>query len=86
MGSKDLKYQVVYRGDKLETIIPGQWVFFQRLKEYGGGYWFGKTYDDCFWFEIERPVSLAEGLDYLILITKVQATSHEFDANYSLFD
>ncbi|HCL5593486.1 hypothetical protein [Enterobacter cloacae] len=86
MGSKDFKYQIIYRGDMLETIIPGQWVFFQRLKEYGGGYWLGRTYHDCFWFELDRPVSLSDGLDYLMLLTKVEATSQEFDANYSLFN
>lgn len=86
MGSNDFKYQIVYRGDMLETIIPGQCVFFQRLKEYGGDYWLGRTYSDCFWFELDRPVSLSDGLDYLMPLTKVEATSHEFDANYSLFD
>ncbi|HHO9698589.1 TPA: hypothetical protein ACRZGO_001230 [Citrobacter braakii] len=86
MGSKDNKYQIVYRGQTLETIIPGQWVFFQRPKECGGGYWMGRTYDDCFWLESDYPVSLSDGLGYLIVITKVESTSHEFDANYSLFD
>lgn len=46
----------------------------------------GRTYDDFFWLELEYPVSLSDGLGYLIVITKVEATSHEFDANYSLFD
>lgn len=86
MGSKDSNYQIVYRGETLQTMIPGQWVFFQRPKECGGGYWLGKTYEDSFWFELERPVSLSDGLSYLIVCTKVEATSHEFDANYSLFD
>lgn len=86
MGSKDSNYQIVYRGEALQTMIPGQWVFFQRPIEYGGGFWLGKTYEDSFWIELERPVSLSDGLYYLNVCTRVEATSHEFDANYSLFD
>jgi len=52
MGGKDSNYQVVYRGETLEHYKPGGWVFFQRLKEYGGGYWLGRTYEDCFWLEL----------------------------------
>ncbi|XVV68688.1 hypothetical protein I5P60_04533 (plasmid) [Escherichia coli] len=37
MGSKNSKYVIVYRGEALKHLIPGQFVFFQREKEYGGG-------------------------------------------------
>lgn len=37
MGVKDSNYQIVYRGEVLDHLIPSQWVFFQRLKSYGGG-------------------------------------------------
>jgi hypothetical protein len=36
MGSKNSKYEIVYRGEALKHLIPGQFVFFQREKEYGG--------------------------------------------------
>lgn len=48
MGAPDMNYQVVYRGRQLERFVPGGWVMFQRPKECGGGYWLGRTYDDCF--------------------------------------
>lgn len=43
MGKKDSNYQIVYRGEGLKNFIPGGWVFFQRPKECGGGYWLGRT-------------------------------------------
>lgn len=85
MGVKDSKFQVVYRGEVLENLKPGGWVFFQRPKEYGGGYWLGRTYDDVFMIEYERPVSLNEGMRYLLLVDKLEATSNEFVTNLSLF-
>lgn len=86
MGIKDSNHQVVYRGQLLRHFVPGGWVFFQRPKEYGGGYWLGRTYNDCFWLELEFPVSLNEGLAFLVEINRVEQRSDEFDANYSLFD
>jgi len=85
MGGKDSKYQVVYRGEVLDHFKPGGWVFFQRPVECGGGYWLGRTYDDVFMIEYERPVSLNEGMIYLIRLTEVEAKSNDFDPNYSLF-
>ncbi|MFW0767236.1 hypothetical protein ACN0IV_15515 [Trabulsiella odontotermitis] len=86
MGTKDIGYQVVYRGQVLEHYFPGCWVFFQRPKECGGGYWLGRTYEDCFWLELEYPVSLYDGLGFLMEITRVEQRSDDFDENYSLFD
>lgn len=37
MGGKDSNYQIVYRGETLNNFVPGGYVFFQRLKKYGGG-------------------------------------------------
>ncbi|EPU0990948.1 ABC transporter ATP-binding protein [Cronobacter turicensis] len=51
MGKKDDDYQVVYRGEDLPRYVPGGLVFFQRLKECGGGYWLGRTCDGVFMFE-----------------------------------
>lgn len=45
MAGKDTNYQIVYRGDYLEYFHSGGWVFFQRPKEAGGGFWLGRTYD-----------------------------------------
>lgn len=85
MAGHDLNFQVVYRGETLEYYRPGGWVFFQRPKECDGGYWLGRTYDNVFMIEYERPVSLNEGMGYLDTLRKVEAKSNEFDANFSLF-
>lgn len=57
MGGKDTSYQVVYRGETLKHFKPGQCVFFQRERQYGGGYWLGKTHVDGFEFLLEQPTS-----------------------------
>lgn len=57
MGGKVPNYQIVYRDETLNYFKPGGYVFFQRLKEYGGGYWLGKIYEDGFEFVLERPTS-----------------------------
>ncbi|TDP13611.1 hypothetical protein DFO52_11257 [Enterobacter sp. AG326] len=77
--------QPIYRGETLEYYRPGGWVFFQRPKDCGGGYWMGRTYDGVFMIEYERPVSLSDGMDFLASMKKVEAKSEEFDPNYSLF-
>ncbi|KVI95723.1 hypothetical protein AWS44_20980 [Enterobacter hormaechei subsp. xiangfangensis] len=78
MGGKDSNYQIVYRGETLNNFVPGGYVFFQRLKKYGGGYWLGKTHIDGFEFVIEKPVSLREGLAYLLILADVEARFMEF--------
>lgn len=65
MGVSDTNYQIVYRGYHLEYFHPGGWVFFQRPKEAGGGFWLGKTYDFVFMIELPHPISLREGILYL---------------------
>lgn len=85
MGVSDSKFQVVYRGEVLVNFKPGGWVFFQRPVECGGGYWLGRTYHDVFMIEYERPVSLHEGMRYLLLLDEVEAKSNEFTTNLSLF-
>jgi hypothetical protein len=40
MGGKDSNYSVVYRGETLEYFKEGEWVFFQRSKQSGGGFSF----------------------------------------------
>ena len=84
MGNKDVNYQVVYRGESLEYFKDGQWVFFQRQREYGGGYWFGRTLRDCFWLEFEKPTSLSEGLKYLIELESMHRRGNDFDDDFSL--
>lgn len=39
MVGSDANYQIVYRGDDLECFHSGGWVFFQRPKHAGGGFW-----------------------------------------------
>ncbi len=82
MGGKDANYQIVHRGETLDVYHQGQWVFFQRPKSCGGGYWFGRTYDDCFWLEFESPTSLRAGLLYLMSLESLQ--SDRFDDDFRL--
>ncbi|EPL8382572.1 hypothetical protein P6153_005934, partial [Klebsiella pneumoniae] len=70
MGGKDTSYQVVYRGETLKHFKPGQCVFFQRERQYGGGYWLGKTHVDGFEFLLEQPTSLREGMLFLLTLAK----------------
>ncbi|AIR84877.1 hypothetical protein LH22_05125 [Pantoea rwandensis] len=65
MAGSDANYQIVYRGDSLECFHLGGWVFFQRSKEAGGGFWLGRTFDFVFMIELQHPVSLHEGIIYL---------------------
>lgn len=83
MANTDSNYQIIYRGERLEHFFSGGWVFFQRLKEYGGGYWLGQTFEDGFVFGIERPVSLNEGLRYLMVVNSV-ANQPDFDDDFKL--
>ncbi len=85
MSGRDLNYQVVYRGESLQKFVDGGWVLFQRPKSCGGGYWLGRTYPYAFVFDIERPVSLYEGIQYIMLVTQVETVSEKFDDNFELF-
>ena len=78
MGGKDLGFGIVYRGETATFPIEGKYVFFQRLKEHGGGFWFGQVYNDCFVFALERPIAIREGMDYLATISKVEAMGYTF--------
>ena len=70
MGGKDSNYQVVYRGEQLTRYVPDGWVMFQRAREHGGGFWFGRTYDNCFWLEFDQPTSLSAALEYLVHLNR----------------
>jgi len=85
MGGRELGYQVVYCGETLQSFVDGGWVFFQRPKHCGGGYWLGRTYPYAFVFGIERPVSLYEGIQYIMLVKRVETVSDKFDDDFELF-
>lgn len=80
MAGSDTNYQIVYRGDCLECFDSGGWVFFQRPKEAGGGFWLGRTYDFVFMIELPCPVSLREGIIYLQQLRYGSAASSDFQA------
>ncbi|MFP8620397.1 hypothetical protein ACLH2L_09885 [Klebsiella grimontii] len=84
MGKIDCKYQVVYRNEGVECFISGSWVFFQRPKECGGGYWLGRTFDNVFMLELEYPVSLHEGIIFLNQLTEVADKFMDFDDDFQL--
>jgi len=79
MGGKDSNFRVVYRGEALENFREGEWVFFQRAKECGGGYWFGRTYAFYFLLEFEQPTSLAQGINYLLVLESNRPQLEVFD-------
>lgn len=70
MGGKDLGFDVVLHGQARNHIMPCTYVFFQRLKEHGGGFWLSHAYDDWFGFVIKEPVSLRQGIEYLMSIQR----------------
>lgn len=72
MATPENNYQVVYRGEYLKNFKSGGWVFFQRAKEHGGGYWLGRTYDGVFIIEYEKPISLYDGIGFIILVTEME--------------
>lgn len=84
MAGSDAQYQVVYRGQSMPYYRQGMWVFFQRPKACGGGYWLGKTFDGYFQFGLERPVSLYEGLLFLQQASAVEAAWDTFDDDFQL--
>ncbi|EDV0343390.1 hypothetical protein ACX928_04945 [Enterobacter roggenkampii] len=84
MGAPDANYQVVYRGEVLLNYVPGGWVFFQRSREFGGGYWLGKTFDDVFAFEFCHPVSLSQGVRFLLNAGKTGKRYGDCDDNFQL--
>lgn len=84
MASKELGYQVVYRGEILPHFVEGGWVFFQRLKEYGGGYWLGRTYHDVFILEYDRPTSLYDGILFIFEMKRAEHGYTDFDDDFTL--
>ncbi|UNE46532.1 hypothetical protein IHE77_24805 (plasmid) [Serratia ureilytica] len=58
----DEMIQVVYLGAFLERIEPGALIFFQRLD---GLFWMGRVWPELFWFELEKPITVMEGLTFL---------------------
>ncbi|WP_342753726.1 lF-82 [Pantoea sp. MBD-2R] len=84
MGGKDDNYKVVYRGESLLFTREGEWVFFQRPKHCGGGWWLGRAYSDCFWLEFERPTSLSVGILYLLSLDSVRRQSEDFEDDFKL--
>lgn len=85
MGKKELGFDVVYRGNTREWVTPGAYVFFQRLKEHGGGYWLGQIYDDWFGFLIDEPISLRQGMDYLMTMRDQEKDIMKFDDSMDTF-
>ncbi|MFU0853505.1 hypothetical protein ACM26X_15530 [Kluyvera cryocrescens] len=84
MGVKDSNYQVVYRNESLKKYVPGGWVLFQRMKQHGGGFWLGKTFDGLFMLELEYPVSLHDGIVYIVNQSQVAANFMDFDDDFTL--
>lgn len=86
MTSKDGGYDVVLRGQGLDAdmIRPGRWVFFQRLKEHGGGFWGGRTWPDFYEFGLPYPVSLSDGIAYMFHVMRVESGFLDFDEEFKL--
>ena len=83
MGGKDLGYDVIHRGVTQDIITPGKWIFIQRAKLYGGGWWFGRAYHDVFMFEFDQPTSLGAGIDYILAYGSTKKLP-QFDDDFQL--
>lgn len=83
MGKKDFNHTIIYRGDFIDSVPEGHWLIIQRAKLYGGGYWLGKAYNDCFWLEFEKPMSLSECMQYVARYDLV-ASEQYFDEEFKL--
>nr|WP_154325022.1 hypothetical protein [Pantoea sp. 201603H] len=84
MGSKDLGFDVVYRGCSLEKFSDGKLVFFQRSEGCGGGYWLVRTYANSVYFELERPVSLRQGIQHIMELGDVDRMQQLNDDQFGL--
>lgn len=85
MGSKDCGYDVILRGEiEPSRIQPGRWVFFQRAKVYGGGFWGGRTYPDYYEFGTPWPTSLSDGINYMFLIMLTEEGFMNFHDDFQL--
>jgi len=62
MGKKDSNHQIIYRGQMLQRFTSDGCVFVQRQKECGGGFWLGRTFDDC------SGLNLISMFHYLIVL------------------
>lgn len=81
---KDSNFDIIYRGDVRDRLEYGKWVFIQRAKVYGGGFWLGKAYQDHFWLELETPTSLAEGISFIFEAERQQRGYVAFDGDFYL--
>ena len=86
MATPENNYQVVYRGEYLENFKPGGWVFFQRAKEHGGGYWLGRTYEGVFIIEYEKPTSLYDGIGFVMMVTEMEKKNDFEDVSHDGLD
>jgi len=84
MGGKDSNYTIVYRCDTLARMQEGGWVIFQRAKAYGGGFWLGRTYNDCFWLEFDKPTCLSDAITYIISYSSMLNMKQGFDDEFRL--
>lgn len=82
---RDSNFDIVYRGETRDWIPPGRYVFFQRRKEHGGGFWLGQVYDDWFSFVVEEPVSLRYGIEMLQTIAGQKKGIERFDDSLDNF-
>lgn len=87
MGGRDSEFQVVYRGEALNSFRPGGWVMFQRSRESGGGFWLGQTFENAFIFGRPFPLTYREALLLVMDFTrrKVEAPESEPDDQLPLF-
>nr|WP_195761695.1 hypothetical protein [Pantoea sp. 201603H] len=84
MGSKDLGFDIVYRGRSLEKFSDGKLVFFQRSEECGGGYWFVRTYGNSVYLELEHPASLRQGIQHIMELGDVYRLQQFNDDQFGL--
>jgi hypothetical protein len=83
---KDLNYDVIHRGEELkfEHMREGRAVFIQRELKHGGGYWLIRTFRDFSLIDPFQPVSLRQGIEFLLSEQSIRKQGNNFIEDFTL--
>ncbi|EGK7500134.1 hypothetical protein IPU80_004512 [Escherichia coli] len=67
---------IVYQGAFYDRARDGQIVLIQRTD---GLFWFGRTWPECFVFELEKPVTVQEAFTFLCALQNMRLANEASD-------